>query len=111
MPEPTSMAEAIGEVDVPLDPFADPASPEPPPSTARTQPATTAETAEQRSRRCPFWKHCTCDHTECRDGWLDEDEPDPTPMDAHHVRSRRCRFCNDAREMASELRAMRGKRR
>lgn len=93
--------------DEPLDPFADPAAPAA--STARPQPETTAETADQRARRCRFYKHCTCDHTVCRDGWLDDDVPNPTSINPHNVANARCRFCADAQEMAGELSAMRGR--
>lgn len=97
--QPTTSPEVVA--DAPLDPFADPAAPAP----ARTyqQPAVTAETAEQRARRCPHFKVCVCDHTDCREGWLDADEPDPIPSDPMHVRTRRCPRCNDAREMTTEL--------
>ena len=71
--------------DAPLDPFADPArgagSPlgdpdalgaDGKPRRTHQQPEHTQETADQRARRCPFHKVCVCDHTVCRDGWLDE---------------------------------------
>jgi hypothetical protein len=92
--------------DTPLDPFADPAA-----STALPEPRTSsAETQDQRERRCRFWRNCTCSHTDCMDGWLDEEEPNPSSINPHNIAVRKCSRCRDAQEMHAELAGMRGKR-
>jgi hypothetical protein len=76
----------------------DPAS-VPLPETAR-KPLTAEQDAWQR--RCPYHRLCACDHTACRDGFLDEEEirvgwnglPYPTVT--------RCLHCLDALKMAIE---------
>lgn len=59
---------------------------------------------EARERRCRFHKTCVCPHLECRDGWLDEQVPDPTLHDPGHTRVVRCPVCAEAMVMADELR-------
>ena len=109
--------------DAPLDPFADPArgagSPlgdpdalgaDGKPRRTHQQPEHTQETADQRARRCPFHKVCVCDHTVCRDGWLDEEDLTRVVNGVVYPAVVRCPRCKDAQEMTSELAGMRGKR-
>lgn len=114
--------------DVPLDPFADPArgagsrplAQDPdavgadgqPRARTHQQPEHTQETREQRARRCAFHKSCVCDHTICRDGWLDDEIPEPAKLGdwSDHTAVQRCPRCTDAREMTVELAGMKGKR-
>lgn len=52
-------------------------------------------------RRCAFHRICACDHTVCRDGWLDEVTEEPGPF-GDYEKVTRCPHCADALAMAVE---------
>lgn len=54
------------------------------------------------SRRCVYHAICVCDHTDCRDGWLDEESVITNNMGRNYPAVRRCPHCNDALLMAEE---------
>lgn len=70
------------------------------PSAAR--PVDPESPREQRARRCVFHQLCACPHTDCRDGWLDEEGTVEAANGLMYPASRRCPFCNDAVLMAVE---------
>jgi len=72
------------------------------PVPAEARPVDATVGAEQRARRCAFYTLCACDHTHCRDGWLDDDEPREDTGGGVYPVARRCSFCNDALLMAEE---------
>jgi hypothetical protein len=92
------MVDYLRDVNAAVRAGQDPAS-VPLPETAR-KPLTAEQDAWQR--RCPYHRLCACDHTACRDGFLDEEEirvgwnglPYPTVT--------RCLHCLDALKMAIE---------
>lgn len=63
----------------------------------------------RRERRCVYHKVCACDHSVCRDGWLDDEIADPQPGDPNHTRVQRCPHCFDAALMTVEQNDTRGK--
>ena len=63
-----------------------------------------------RSRLCRYWKGCACDHTKCRDGWLDEEQGFIGQNGLPYSGVQPCPHCHDAAIMAAEP-VMKGKRR
>lgn len=58
--------------------------------------------AEERSRRCVFHDICACDHTRCREGFLDEPAEVTNSHGKVYEAVRRCGHCEDAMLMAEE---------
>jgi hypothetical protein len=56
---------------------------------------------EAWQRRCTFHTICACDHTRCRDGWLDVEETTEALFGTYPVVVR-CPHCEDATRMAVE---------
>lgn len=57
----------------------------------------------EREKRCAFHDHCACTHTECTEGWLDVEQPEPRRGDPDRTVVARCPNCRDAMLMADEL--------
>lgn len=58
---------------------------------------------DTRERRCVNHTTCICTHTECRDGWLDDDSTVPGWRAGAYRKSVRCPVCWEAVEMRGEL--------
>lgn len=58
--------------------------------------------AEARERRCTFWEVCICTHTECRDGWLDDDTTVVGANGRSYAAAQRCPRCEEGLQMAQE---------
>lgn len=56
---------------------------------------------ERRERRCRHWHGCACDHTSCRDGWLDGEQVIYSKF-GDHPATVPCAACHDAALMAAE---------
>lgn len=78
----------------------------PPPASARHM----TKVEDLRSRLCRYWQGCACDHTKCRDGWLDEEQTFIGSTGLSYSGVRACPHCHDAAIMAAEP-VMKGKRR
>lgn len=59
--------------------------------------------ADQASRKCREWRTCACDHTKCRDGWLDAEETITNGLGLSYPAVTACPSCRDAALMAVEL--------
>lgn len=75
--------------------------PESVPMPVNSRPAMSAA-QDAWERRCVFHRLCACDHTGCRDGWLDEETTTPGPLSAAYLKVTRCPHCADAAAMAEE---------
>jgi hypothetical protein len=74
--------------------------------------ATLTPEADVASRRCANWRNCACDHTGCRDGWLDAEERVTNSLGKSYPAVTHCPHCRDAALMAAELATpVRGRRR
>lgn len=53
-------------------------------------------------RRCIYHGLCACDHTTCRDGWMDAEETVTSELGRTYPAVRRCPHCLDALLMAED---------
>lgn len=74
-----------------------------PATLAHPRAMTTAQQENDRWwRRCRNEAVCSCAHDECRDGWLDEELPEPLPGRPDRTVVQKCPRCADAVEMVNE---------
>lgn len=104
-PPPTGLRDYLRQAAAAYAAGRDPGS-IPPPSGAGLSPE-----ADRASRKCREWRTCACDHTRCRDGWLDREERIVNALGKSYPAVSACPHCRDAVLMAAELATpVRGKR-
>lgn len=61
------------------------------------------ETASRKCRNARGVAACACDHTKCRDGWLDEEQTITSVHGRKYQQVVPCPYCRDAALMAAEF--------
>lgn len=61
-----------------------------------------SDKANRWGRRCTYWRLCHCPHTNCRDGWADQETTRTSALDREYPAAVRCAPCTDALDDAEQ---------